>query len=334
MPQTTGATSAAVADVEATEAEFRGARLSLAAQTARAFFDALAARLQVELAERNYETFVANVTLVEEGITRGVFRALDVRLTRSNMADALSSLEGRKRQLDGAVRALEVLLGRYPGAEIAVAGSLPELDSPPPSGLVSDLLERRPDLVAAERRLAAALQRRKESSKDRLPTLSLTTSGGTSTPQLRESLDPESNVWSFAANLTAPLFEGGRRAAVFRQRAAELEAAVSDYRETTLQALREVEAALAAEVFLREQNRALDRSVAESTEADTLAWQEYQRGLSDIVTALESRRRAVNSESARIEIWNQRLQNRLDLYLALGGSFDETPEQEEETEEQ
>lgn len=313
---------AAYADFEVSESEYYGARLALAGQTARAWFNAVEAKLQEDLAERVYEAFRDNVAVVEEGLTRGVYNALDVRLTRSSMADALSAWRARERQLDTATRSLEILLGRYPGREIELANALPVLTAPPPAGLVSDMLRRRPDVAAAERRLAAALQRAKQASKDRLPTLSLTASGGTSTPELRDSLDPEANVWSLAANLTAPLFEGGRRAATYRQRTELANAAAEDFRDVALQALREVESALAGEVFLREQNQALDVSVVESKEADSLAWSRFQRGLSDIVTVLDAQRRAVNAESALIQVKNQRLQNRIDLYLALGGSFE------------
>ncbi len=316
---------AASADFEAATADFQAARLSLAANTVAAWFNAVEAELQVRLSEQTLKSFQTNLTVIEQGFDRGVNAALDVRLTRANVANARASLRQREQQRDAAIRTLESLMGRYPENKLGAASKLPRISREVPVGLPSQLLNRRPDILAAERRLAAADERFKAARKDLLPTISLSSNGGTQSSELRDILDPDSNVWGFAANLAAPIFQGGRLRAVARSNQANVEAAIADYTRTALNAFREVETALAAAGFLREREAALLAAAEESARAEQLAWSEYQRGLVDIITVLESQRRSFNARSALILISNQRLQNRLNLHLALGGDFDALP---------
>lgn len=316
---------AASADFEAATADFQAARLSLAANTVAAWFNAVEAELQVRLSEQTLKSFQTNLTVIEQGFDRGVNAALDVRLTRANVANARASLRQREQQRDAAIRTLESLMGRYPENKLGAASKLPRISREVPVGLPSQLLNRRPDILAAERRLAAADERFKAARKDLLPTISLSSNGGTQSSELRDILDPDSNVWGFAANLAAPIFLGGRLRAVARSNQANVEAAIADYTRTALNAFREVETALAAAGFLREREAALLAAAEESARAEQLAWSEYQRGLVDIITVLESQRRSFNARSALILISNQRLQNRLNLHLALGGDFDALP---------
>ena len=108
---------------------------------------------------------------------------------------------------------------------------------------------------------------------------------------------------------------GGKRAeANYRESAA-------NFAQTALRAFREVESALTASVYLREEEAALGAASEESIGAEELAWERYQKGLTDIITVLESQRRSFTARRTLLQISNQRLQNRIDLYLALGGDF-------------
>ena len=207
---------AATADFEAATADFQAARLSLGANTAGAWFNAVEANLQVRLAEQTLRSFQTNLTVIKKGFDRGVNSALDVRLTRANVATARGSLKQREQQHDAAVRTLEALLGRYPAHLIGTTAPLPRIDRDVPTGLPSDLLKRRPDILAAEYRLAAADERYKAARKDLFPTISLSANGGTATSELRDVLDPDSNIWGFAANLTQPVFQGRRLRATLK----------------------------------------------------------------------------------------------------------------------
>ena len=315
---------AALADLEAAETVYMSAYLSLAANTAGAWFNLVESELQVKLNEETLESFEANLQVVEESFRRGIpNRALDVRLTRANVESARSNLALRKRQRDAAKRALETILGRYPAAEMEVNPVLPALENPVPTGLPSELLRRRPDILTAERQLAAATERLKASKRSLLPSIRLTSSAGTTSSELADLLDPERLAMSLAGSLSQPLYQGGRLRANIRLSDARVKEAMAQFSQTVLTAFQEVETLLAAENFLLEQESALRVSTTESIEAETLAKEQYERGLVDIITVLESERRAFNARSSLLNLSNLRLQNRLDLYLALGGHFSE-----------
>lgn len=312
---------AAGADLAAAEADFQAVRLSLAIRVAQAWFTAIEARQQEALAWETVRSFEANLTTVEERFRRGLSPALDFRLTRANVAGAQATHAQQKRQADAAVRQLEVLLGRYPSGRLAVSGELTGLPAEVPAGLPADLLERRPDIRAGAQRLMAADARLLESKRSLLPAVRLTGSYGRASSELENLLEDPFDVWSLAGNLTAPLFQGGRLRANVDRSEARREEVLATYRETVLTAFREVETALAGEATLREQLEAVKVSVEESVGAQQLAEERYERGLVDIITVLESQRRAFNARSSFLSVQSQLFQNRLSLYLSLGGEF-------------
>jgi outer membrane protein TolC len=240
---------------------------------------------------------------------------------RTSVRNAENNVQLRLRERDGARRSLEVLLGRYPKSEVALTNELPTLAKAVPAGLPAQLIERRPDIIAAQRGFLAAHQRVRSAKKDRLPQIRLTSSAGTSSDELKDVLDINNNIWSLAANLTKPIFDAGKIKSQVGRAKAQREEARYQYVQTILQAFAEVETALAAEGFLNKQESALRASVKESGEAQTLALDDYSAGLTDIVTVLESQRRVFDARRALIQLQNLRLQNRIDLYLALGGEF-------------
>ena len=213
--------------------------------------------MQVDLAEETVRSFEANLGTVEQRFRAGITRALDLRLTRANVANAQSNLASRRRQRDVAVRGLEVLLGRYPSYDLGISVALPVIGKRIPAGLPSGLVSRRPDILAAEKRLAAAEQRVGEAKKARLPAIRLTSSGGTSTDEFGELLNTDFKVWSLASGITQPIFQGRRLKANMKRSQAEHERAWATYSQQVLTAFREVETALAAEAYLTVQESAL-----------------------------------------------------------------------------
>src|SRR5690606_40658694 len=143
-------------DALASEADFAGARLSLAGATAQAWFSLIEAELQTALAERDVRNRENSLDFINRRYTSGVSNSLDVRLARSALASARATLTTRRQTQSEAARALEVLRGRYPAAELAAARDLPDLPQLSGAGAPADLLWRRPDLVAADMRLESA----------------------------------------------------------------------------------------------------------------------------------------------------------------------------------
>jgi outer membrane protein TolC len=187
--------------------------------------------------------------------------------------------------------------------------------------LPADLLARRPDLAAARQALIASDWRVAQSKAALLPRLSLTASGGTSTEELSELLDPDFKVWNLAANLAQPIFQGGRLRAGVDLSNAETRQALARYQSAVLRAFAEVESALAAEENMIRREERLREAAEQSSAALQLAQDRYQAGLDSFITVLEAQRRSLEADTQFVTVRRVRLENRVDLHLALGGSF-------------
>ena len=244
-----------------------------------------------------------------------------LRLAKSDVASAQEQVSQRKDLLQQARRQLEVLLGRYPKNLLQENLELPRLPSSPPAGLPSELLLRRPDIQAAERRFAAQSQRIEEARLALFPQLRLTASGGTSTESLRDILNSDFSVWNLAGNVIQPILTGGRLLAEKSIREEQEGQALASLQSTVLQGFLEVELALEADQYLAERQESLETAVSLAKEADTAARADYRDGVGDILTVLTAQSRALQLSGQLISIRRLRLDNRVNLHLALGGDF-------------
>ncbi|MAF27295.1 MAG: efflux transporter outer membrane subunit [Gemmatimonadota bacterium] len=317
------AASAGVASYEATAAEYEAARLSIAAQTVKSWFAVVEARQQEELARATVGSYRAAESRVRERYRRGLRPSLDLRLLRAEAAGAEAVLADRRIALDRLTRSLEVLLGRYPAGEMHPEGPLPIPESVP-AGLPADLLLRRPDLVAAERRLAAAGAARSEARRALLPRISLTASGGRTSSALQDLTEGDFSTWGLVAGVLQPLFQRGKLRARVAQAGAIEDQALAAWAGDVLGACAEVEGLLAADAHLAEAEAARREAARESQEAERLATERYESGLSDVIMLLQARRGAHAAESGLVAVRLRRLVNRVDLHLALGGELPPT----------
>jgi len=313
-------------DLEASEFEktasvsdLHAAQLSLAANISKTWFDAIVASQQVKLAEKTILSFKNALDIIDRGYDRGLYQALDVRLARSSLLSAKGRKQNFLKIQDESTRILESLLGRYPSASLKLPEQLPTVTQPLPNSVPSSLLERRPDIIAAEQRFFATDQRMLKARKNMFPTIQISGNGGTSTQKLDEIFNPEFLIWNIAGNLTQPLFHGSQLFAERSQAEARVKQAAADYAQVVLTAFQEVETTMAAEKWLQNQQDLLQAETVESNEAERLAEDDYITGLTDIITLLAAQRRAFDSENSLLELRKQRLQNRVNLYLALGG---------------
>jgi len=317
--------SAAIADSQAAAEDYRSSRLSLAAQIAKAWFAAQEQYLQLQLSRQTFESFSRTAEIVESRFERGLESASDVHLARSSAASAQASVEDSRLSFNQAVRSLEILLGRYPARELEIADQMNAVPPPIPAGVPSDLLQRRPDLRAAERRLAASDKRVASARAAFLPRFALTASGGTSSDALRDLVDPKHFVWNFLVNLSQPLLDGGSRLADLASNKASVREAAANYRSVALTAFNEVEDALDAEGLLALREQALQSAAEQARLAFERSEQEYQQGLTGIVAVLDAQRRFLDSQRGFLTVKRLRLDNRINLHLALGGDFSTTP---------
>ena len=314
---------AALTDLQASAADLRGAQLSIAGQTTKVWFTVAEAQQQIDLSRETVESFRASVNQVQDRFEAGVRPALDLRLALLNLSNAEAQLQQRLQQFDTAVRQLEVLLGRYAGGTLKTPTKLPTVTPSVPAGLPADLVARRPDLVSAERQLTAAITRAGIARRDLFPRITLTTSRGTAADALRALIDGNFSVWTLLGNVVAPLWQGGRLRAMVSRADARGEEALASYANAALTAYAEVETALAADEFLAGREEHLTESVQQARAAERLANERYRAGLESYITVLDSQRSAVNAEVQLITARRLRLENRVDLYLALGGGFEQ-----------
>jgi NodT family efflux transporter outer membrane factor (OMF) lipoprotein len=319
-------------DATAIEEDYRAARLSLSARIAQLYFEWTEAGLQTEVACRSVKDRGVIVDLIRGRYTKGLTRGLDLRLALTDLANAKAQLAETNNSLQMLHKQLQTLLARYPTsgeaplnatAEMISADTprqLPELPATLAAGLPSELLTRRPDIVAAFKRLQAADSRLASAKLALLPRLTLTAIGGTNSPALTEITDPRSAAWNLAAGLSQPLFTGGRLQADIRLKQANVQAAYNDYQSVALNAFREVEQALATEAWLRNRELALREAVVQTQSSRKLAVYAYRQGLIEILTLLDSYRSTLNAQSAHLAVQRQLLTNRIGLYLALGGA--------------
>ena len=243
----------------------------------------------------------------------------EARASAGTYRDRLREIEQAREQ---ALRALELLVGRYPGAEIAVADRLSPMPPPAPVGMPSELLERRPDVVAAERRVAAAFNRVGEARAAMLPRISLTAGGSSVSSELIVLKTTSNPIWSFGGNLIAPLYQGGALRAQVEIRSAEQKQAVAEYARAGQRAFSEVENALAAENALRDRYVILEAATRDSARALELAQIQYRVGAIDLRVVEQNQLALYSARIALLRVQTERLAQRVNLHLALGGGFD------------
>jgi len=314
--------AAGLANAEAAAADVEALKLSLSGQVARAWFNLLEADRQLTLARDSAEALQSKLSSLESRYERGLTTNLELRLTRAQKASSQALVTRRKTELADSKRALEVLLGRYPSASQESASDLPRLSHSIPAGLSSILVARRPDLLAAERRLAAAIAESESAARNWLPQIRLTGNTGTTSDEFSQLLETDLSVWTLAGEVAAPLFNAGRLKAERERADAQMETQLARYRQTALEAFQEVENALSSNSDLEALYRDTAIAADENSKAEALAWNQYERGLIDITALLDAQRRADDSASQLISVQNLQLQNRIQLHLALGGDFE------------
>lgn len=303
-------------------ADFEAARLSLAAQVCKAWFNLKEAEAQMQLSRETNRSYRQQLKTLQARYDRGIGSSLELRQLRTEVASAGADLEARHRAAQAASRTLELLLGRYPGAELKTDPTLPQLNRPIPAGIPAEVIARRPDLQAAKARVQSAEKTARAQRKAWLPTISLTASSGTASGEFEALMENNFRVENVIGNLTAPIFQGGRIRANVQRADSLLLQAEAHYHNAALRAFLEIENALSAEYLLKKESNKRTLASKEAQAAESLAWDRYQNGTLEFINVLIAQRSAAQARSRQISIMNQRLQNRVDCHLALGGSFE------------
>ena len=314
--------AAAKAESAALEADYEFARQSLAAAVARAYFSAIEAAQQAANAAGDLELLPAStLKLTDVRKQQGHASDFDLAQIKARTAGAQDTLYAAQAARAQAIRAIEVVTSHYPAGKLGMRRSFPGQPRPVPAGLPAQMLERRPDIIAAERRFAAAFHRVNEARTARLPRFSISASGGMGTAQLDTVGVIEAVNWSLAAGVIQPIFFGGELKAAQDIRTAEQKAAAASYTGVALRAFEDVEDALAGEFYLRKRQGALSDMVENSGTSVKLGRKQFEQGQTDMFTIL---RLSGENLAAKIELTKiraSRLRERVNLHLALGGDF-------------
>ncbi len=318
--------NAAQSTYASTQADFEFSRQSLAATVAKGWFTASETYLQLEIGEAMVKAAQELVTLAEQRQRIGPGNEQDVVLARANLGNFQDTVRQVRLAHEQSLRAVELLLGRYPGAELAARRDLARLPGAIPAGLPIEMLERRPDLVAAERRVAAAFNRVGEAKAARLPRLILNANLAvldSDILQLKEDFDnPTGGV---GARLVAPIYQGGALKTQVEIRTLEQKEAVAQYARQALRALGDVENALAAGQNLAGREPGLRQVLADSERALALAETSYRVGRGDLRAVQQQQLSVHAARLALLRVQSEQLSQRANLHLALGGSFEQPP---------
>ncbi len=316
-------TEAARAELLATEYAKQTVITSLIADVASAYFLLRDLDARTEIATRTLATRRNATAIIQERFNKGIVPKLDVNQAQIEEADAAATLAQVRRQDGQTENLLNVLIGRNP-QRILRGLELVDQTSPPriPVGLPSELLERRPDVRAAEQLLAAQTASIGVAEALRWPSLSLTGSLGLASNELSDFTSSDNKIWNIGANLAGPIYNAGankRRVEIERARA---EQALGQYELAVLVAFREVEDALIAIETLRDESDAREFQVRAARSASTLSRARYNGGVTSYLEVLESDRSLFRAEISASSVRREQLGSVVALYKALGGGWE------------
>lgn len=313
--------ASAVASYTAAELQYDWARQSLAALTAKAWYLAIETRQLLALAGESVRIYSQLLDLVKLRRTAGRVSDLDVAEATARLNQAQSQLRAAQGDYAEAKRVLEVLLGRYPAAELAVADSFAPMPPPLAAGIPSTLLSRRPDVAAQEQQVLAAFRAEESARLALLPSFSLTLAAGKLSDALLSLLQLNPWMAGGGVGISVPIYQGGALKSQVRVATAQQEVQVARYGATILRAFQEVERALTNELLLTERLAAERAALVNRTDAVRIANIQYRAGSLDLLSVLQLQNSQIATEAAVIQLENARLATRIDLYLALGGDF-------------
>ncbi len=314
------------ADAQSSLAAFYNVLITLQSDVAQNYFALRSLDAEIAVVKGTVDLRNQQVRLVRGRFNGGIGNELDVSRAEAELATTeaeAASLAQRRAQLENAIA---ILAGVNPASF-----RLPAIDSPNwnpeppviPAGLPSDLLERRPDVAAAERQLASANARIGVAKASFFPVLTLTGSGGFLSADVDSLFNWSSRTWSIGPSLSLPIFAGGRLRANYRRSQAAFAEAVGQYQQQVLVAFGDVENSLSSIHYLADQAAAQERAVGHSKRAVELATERYTSGLVSYLDVLDASRDELQAERSAAQLAGQRLIVDVQLIKSLGGGWSE-----------
>ena len=310
------------ATAQASDADLRFVRLSVGASVAVDYYSLRAADAQLAIYDATVTALQQGYQIANNRFQHGLVSELDVKQAETLLDQVRSQRDAQHIQRDQLEHAIAELLGRTPeGFHIAVDT---KLEAPPniPAGIPSQLLERRPDIVSAERSMASASAQIGVAKAAYFPQLSLTGFAGYESANPAAIVNWQNTIASLGASAAAPIFTGGRLRANVDQARAGYQASVSQYEKTVLTAYQQVEDQLAALHFLTSQEQDSASAVASARDQERIATNRYNAGLVSYLNVVNSEQTLLDNEQSEVQVSGQRLVATVVLVKALGGGWE------------
>ncbi len=296
-------------------------KISLISSVATTYFRLLEYRKKLEISESTYEIRKKSLDIIKQRFDAGIVPEIDYNHAQIQMEIAAAFIPYYKRLIAQTENYLSVLIGQLPQS-IEDKASIEEVKANPdiPVGLPAELLARRPDVLMAEQELVGQNAFIGVAQADRLPAISLTGLFGAASSEL-SSFFTGGAAWSIGAGLVSPLFHWRQKSNRVKIERSRYEAAIHNYDNAVLNALREVEDALVAIETLKDEQDAYQRRTDAAINAMKLSGQRYDRGVANYIEYLESQRQAFESQLELTAVKQQILSSYILLYKALGGGW-------------
>lgn len=308
----------AKAQAEASAGDYATMKLAMEAELAQSYFQLRTYDGQQTLYESTVKAYKRAVHLTRSQYEGGIATLADVAQAEAQLASAEAQQAGIQRQRALVEHAIAILVGQIPST-FSLERAEPKFMVPPiPTGMPSTLLERRPDIAAAERNVAAANQQIGLARAAWLPSVNL---GGELLFQGTSWVGSSLYTWSVGPSAALSLFEGGRHMAENEAAWAAYEAQVANYRQTVLQAFKDVEDNLAALNHLKTEAAAQERAVKASREAVRLSMSQYEGGMTTYLQVVTTQTALLSNERSALDVQGQRLVAAVNLIKALGGGW-------------
>jgi NodT family efflux transporter outer membrane factor (OMF) lipoprotein len=312
----------AAATAQATYGDLANAKLLYQSELATDYFQLHGLDGDEDLLQRTAASYQEYLTLTRNRFAGGVASDLDVAQAESQLyatQSALIELGVQRAQFE---HAIAVLTGKPP-SQLTIAAALLTAPPPPiPIGLPSQLLERRPDVATAERRVAAANEQIGIAMAAFYPTLTLSGSAGFSSGTLAKLISLPSRFWSVGPSLAYTIFDAGRRRAVVAEEQAAYDVTVATYRQTALDAFQQVEDQLVALRILEQETAKVQDTVQAANRALTVSTAQYKAGTTDFLTVITAQATLLNAQRTAVDLLTRRLVSSVSLVQALGGGWD------------
>ena len=309
------------ARAQASAADVAAARLSAQVLLAEDYFQLRAAEQQRRLYQSSIEAFQASLQIAQNRVKAGVTTVADVYSAQTELENTQAQSTSVLLTRAKLEHAIDVLTGRTPEDLTIDDGPLTATVPVVPAGVPSDLLQRRPDVSAAERSVASTNALIGVAEAAWFPSLTLNGSIDYTSGIFEGLLGAHNAVWSFGPQLAETVFNGGTRLAQTRAARANYDQAVANYRETVLSAFQQVEDNLSSLRVLEQQAQLQDTAVSDARRSEQLTLNQYKAGVADYATLLTSQTTRLSSEISALSIQSQRLVSSVELISALGGGW-------------